>query len=141
VLISELSSYLRSHSTKRTPSYTDRILFSSSSSSNTTSSVLSYQTIPTLALSDHTPVLLSLLLHPCHTSINENALLDVQISPRVSEGQIQFEKIVGTVLDTGAGLGWWLLIVLGGGQGEVVGAGVGLAVAVMAWFILGEARS
>jgi hypothetical protein len=118
------------------PAFTDRILYSSASPTEPT--VLTYTSIPTLALSDHTPVVLSVLLHPCPSSIKDKAILDVQVSPRVSTQQIRVEAFAGAVLDRTIGLGWWLLIVLGGGKGEMVGGGVATALVVMGWLLYRE---
>ena len=118
------------------PAYTDRILFSSASPSDP--KVLVYSSVPTLAISDHTPVVLSVMVHPCPSSIKEKALLSVQVPPRVSAQQIQAEAVAGLLLDRGVGLGWWLLIVLGGGKGEMVGGGVAAALLVMGWMLYKE---
>lgn len=118
------------------PAYTDRILFSSASPSDP--KVLVYSSVPTLAISDHTPVVLSVMVHPCPSSIKEKALLGVQAPARVSAQQIQAEAFAGLLLDRGVGLGWWLLIVLGGGKGEMVGGGVAVALLVMGWMLYKE---
>ena len=134
--LTDVSNHVGSISKKRTPAYTDRILYSSASPTSPT--VLTYTSIPTLTLSDHTPVLLSMLVHPCPSSIKEKALLGVLVPARVSTNQIRAEALAGAALDTGVGLGWWLLVVLGGGKGEIVGGGVLVAILVMSTMISRE---
>lgn len=109
------------YSEKRTPSWTDRILYSTYSDSPATpeeSNIknILYTAVPSYTTSDHKPVV-SLLLLPPHTASSSIRLL--QLPPDFKPSLVRYRRIkrlIGRLLDRIIGLTWWLFAVFGAGS-------------------------
>ncbi|KAI9466179.1 inositol polyphosphate phosphatase [Lactarius psammicola] len=113
---------------RRTPAWTDRILYTTySDSSDTTedSAIIDvlYTTIPSYTTSDHKPIVALLLLPPAPTvpsSGDSIPLLSLPLgfTPR-PDPFAGIKKYTGRVLDRVIGIAWWLLVVVGVGHAAV----------------------
>ncbi|XP_006457995.1 hypothetical protein AGABI2DRAFT_216100 [Agaricus bisporus var. bisporus H97] len=114
------------YSTKRVPSWTDRVLYTTYSDSpektaeSSITNVL-YTSIPSYTTSDHKPIV-SLLLMPQrlttkHTSIPQ-LQLPASFQPRPDPYAL-LKKYTGRCFDRIIGLIWWTLTLLGAGSGIV----------------------
>lgn len=126
---------LNDSSRKRTPAYTDRILFSSASSL----ACSTYTSISRLTLSDHSPVVLTATIPApkmaSSTSSDGSRHRNIQIYEPVSDFRIDLESWLSWALDRTVGLAWLGLLLLGAGRGVGVGAGVLVALLVFGWYL------
>ncbi|KAF5373854.1 hypothetical protein D9758_000676 [Tetrapyrgos nigripes] len=115
------------YSTKRTPSWTDRILYATHTDredtpENSNITNILYTSIPSYTTSDHKPIV-ALLLVPrqkdSSTSNNSPVLrLPAFYSPR-PDRRANLKRYVGRTLDRTLGIIWWLLTVIGAGSAAV----------------------
>ncbi|PPQ81227.1 hypothetical protein CVT25_015751 [Psilocybe cyanescens] len=114
------------YSTKRTPSWTDRILYATYTDSPDTPSQsaitnLLYTSIPSYTTSDHKPVVSLLLLPPRPVDAPSSIPiipLPTAYTPAV-DPKATLKCYIGRVLDRVIGITWWIFIFLGAGSGIV----------------------
>ncbi|KDR81754.1 hypothetical protein GALMADRAFT_60237 [Galerina marginata CBS 339.88] len=121
-LLGEVDKY----STKRTPSWTDRILYATYTDSPDTpdhSNVtnLLYTSIPSYTTSDHKPVV-SLLLLPARTEGAPSSIPTLRLPTTYAptpDPLASVKRYTGRVLDRIIGIIWWLFTLLGAGSSLV----------------------
>lgn len=135
------------YTVKRTPSWTDRILYSSTTDPTSAISeqarlqLHSYK--PPFArpqMSDHLPVTLLLSLPPSPSSLSGSTgstVRPVQVSPPASMQRIALEAHVGRAMDRTIGWTWVVLLSAGLGHGEAVGVAVVVVLLAVVWFFAG----
>ncbi|KAF8163447.1 inositol polyphosphate phosphatase [Crassisporium funariophilum] len=112
------------YSTKRIPSWTDRVLYATYTDSPETPDKshitnLLYTSIPSYTTSDHKPIVSLLLLPPPQLSPASVSVpilrlpLDYSPSP---DPRATLKRYTGRVLDRVIGIVWWLLTLLGAGS-------------------------
>ncbi|TFK30074.1 skeletal muscle/kidney enriched inositol 5-phosphatase [Coprinopsis marcescibilis] len=118
------------YSPKRTPSWTDRILYTTYTDSpdepeKTNIRNLIYTSIPSYTTSDHKPVVALLLLPPRpdrHDDVQASSSsvptirLPASYKP-IPDPRANLKKYTGRTLDRVIGIIWWLLTLLGAGSG------------------------
>jgi len=109
------------YSAKRTPSWTDRILYATHTDSPGQSSTknLLYTSIPSYTTSDHKPIVSLLLLPPPSNPPSDKVpkiALPSSYKP-TADPQANVKRYVGRVLDRFIGVIWWMLTLLGAGSG------------------------
>ncbi|EDR14895.1 inositol polyphosphate phosphatase [Laccaria bicolor S238N-H82] len=114
------------YSTKRTPSWTDRILYATYSDSPDTPGEcgianLLYTSIPSYTTSDHKPIICLLLLPP--STPNSSSSIPLIRLPAtyvpLPDRRAALKRYVGRILDRIVGVIWWLLTLLGAGSGII----------------------
>lgn len=111
------------YSTKRTPSWTDRVLYATYTDSPNTPDVSNvsnvlYTSIPSYTASDHKPVVSLLLLPPRPIDAPSNVptlSLPAHYKP-TPDPQATIKRYAGRVLDRIIGIIWWLFTLLGAGS-------------------------
>ncbi|KAF8201796.1 inositol polyphosphate phosphatase [Pholiota molesta] len=111
------------YSLKRTPSWTDRVLYATYTDSPEKSTItnLIYTSIPSYTTSDHKPVVSLLLLpaRPTETSLSTPIIhLPPTYQPK-PDPRANLKRYTGRVIDRIIGILWWLLTLLGAGSGLV----------------------
>ncbi|KAG7092715.1 hypothetical protein E1B28_009045 [Marasmius oreades] len=133
------------YSTKRVPSWTDRILYTTYSDSSDTREVSNitnciYTSIPSYTTSDHKPIVSLLLLPP--------GSVDTQGSPSTTPPLIRLpstyspkpdpkanlKRYMGRCLDRPIGILWWLFTVIGAGTAVVGVFNFLIGVGVWSWW-------
>ncbi|EAU88747.2 skeletal muscle/kidney enriched inositol 5-phosphatase [Coprinopsis cinerea okayama7 len=113
------------YSSRRTPAWTDRILyatFTDSASEPDKSAIqnLLYTSIPSYTTSDHKPVVSLLLLPPTPPPSSTIPTIPLPASYKPTpDPRANLKKYTGRVLDRAVGIIWWLLTFLGAGSGFV----------------------
>ncbi|KAF8965191.1 inositol polyphosphate phosphatase [Flammula alnicola] len=114
------------YSPKRTPSWTDRVLYATYTDSpdfpeksNITN--LLYTSIPSYTTSDHKPIVALLLLpaRPAEAPSNIPTIRLPATYKPTPDPRATLKRYVGRLLDRVIGLLWWLLTLLGAGSGIV----------------------
>lgn len=133
---------------KRTPSWTDRVLYSSATDPTASRSeaarlqLHSYKPpFSRTQCSDHLPVSLLLSL-PVPTSSTTSTtaakpLRPIQVGPPAAEALIEREAWLNWTLDRAVGWGWAFLLSAGFGYGEWAGAGALVALLGVMWVLAG----
>ncbi|KAJ7097763.1 inositol polyphosphate phosphatase [Mycena belliarum] len=108
------------YSQKRTPSWTDRILYATYADSPEQSAItnLLYTSVPGYTTSDHKPIVSLLLLPPpsASTAVTPPLLrLPAYYTPS-PDPYAHWKRYSGRVLDRVIGIVWWLLTLLGAGS-------------------------
>ncbi|KAF9454631.1 DNase I-like protein [Macrolepiota fuliginosa MF-IS2] len=113
-------------SPKRTPSWTDRVLYTTFtdppediSRSNITNML--YTSIPSYTTSDHKPIV-SLLLMPPRSTTRHPSIPRIQLPASYQptpDPRAMFKRYFGRCIDRAIGFIWWLLTLLGAGSGLV----------------------
>ncbi|CAK5277383.1 unnamed protein product [Mycena citricolor] len=114
------------YSEKRTPSWTDRILYTTYTDSpdvadGSTITNLLYTSIPGYTTSDHKPIVSLLLLPPTSTSHRDSAPL-IRLPDSylpMPDSAANRKRYTGRVIDRIVGRIWWLLTILGAGSAVV----------------------
>ncbi|KAJ3538359.1 hypothetical protein NMY22_g5200 [Coprinellus aureogranulatus] len=113
------------YSTKRIPSWTDRILYATHTDTPQRSSIknLLYTSVPSYTTSDHKPVVSLLLLPPPHTPGSSGTAV---ATPRIPlppsyqptpDPNANLKRYFGRALDRVVGVIWWIFTLLGAGSG------------------------
>lgn len=130
------------YSTKRTPSWTDRILYTTYTDSpdtpdKTDITNMLYTTIPSYTTSDHKPIVSLLLLPPSSPSISSpsETIPLLQHHPDFSPDRYAtLKRYTGRTLDRIIGVAWLFLVVIGAGNAAI---GVGnclLGIGAWTWW-------
>ncbi|KAF7973389.1 hypothetical protein HWV62_15166, partial [Athelia sp. TMB] len=111
------------YSTKRTPSWTDRIMYTTYTDTPDTPEIsnidnLLYTSIPSYTTSDHKPVICLLLLPaPSATSLTSPPLLRLPASFHPTpDRHAVVKRYIGRTLDRLIGYAWWLVTLFGMGS-------------------------
>ncbi|KAI0054032.1 inositol polyphosphate phosphatase [Auriscalpium vulgare] len=113
------------YDTKRTPSWTDRILYTTFSDSPDTPEITAitnvlYTSIPSYTTSDHKPVVSLLLLPPPSTIPPEPDTVSVlRLPPGYApkpDPLAVVKRYLGRSLDRVVGIAWWIFVVIGAGH-------------------------
>jgi len=123
-LLGEVDKY----SMKRTPSWTDRVLYATHTDnpdtpdkSNITN--LLYTSIPSYTTSDHKPIVCMLLLPPPLPSTSASFAPPIIRLPKhytpMPDPRATFKRYTGRILDRIIGICWYILVLLGAGSGAV----------------------
>ncbi|KAH7912215.1 Endonuclease/exonuclease/phosphatase [Hygrophoropsis aurantiaca] len=113
------------YSTKRTPSWTDRVMYTTHTDSPDTPEIsnitnLLYTSIPSYTTSDHKPVLCLLALPPPSTSSTTSPLLRLPTSFNPTpDPYAVLKRYAGRTLDRIIGYTWWILTLVGAGSAAV----------------------
>ncbi|KAF9527013.1 skeletal muscle/kidney enriched inositol 5-phosphatase [Crepidotus variabilis] len=118
------------YSTKRVPSWTDRILYATHTDSTDTPNLsnitnLLYTSIPSYTTSDHKPVVGLLHLPPRvpQSTTNESSyppMLSLPATYKATPDPLaNMKRYTGRTLDRMVGIVWWLLTLLGAGSGMI----------------------
>lgn len=111
------------YSTKRTPSWTDRILYATYTDTPEKSSVknLAYTSIPSYTTSDHKPIVAVLLLPPSARNAAPSQVIPTITLPASykpsADPQANLKRYIGKTLDRFVGIIWWIFTILGAGSG------------------------
>ncbi|KAI0062298.1 inositol polyphosphate phosphatase [Artomyces pyxidatus] len=111
------------YSTKRMPSWTDRIMYTTYSDSPDTPETTAitnilYTSIPSYTTSDHKPIVALLLLPPPQPGSPDTIPL-LHLPPAYTpkaDGFSTLKRYSGRALDRIIGIIWWLLVVMGAGN-------------------------
>lgn len=130
---------------KRTPSWTDRILYSSATNPTAAPDeegrlqLHAYKPpISRTQCSDHLPVsLLVSLPNVRATNGSASATRPIQVGPPTDEGQIEREAWLGWLLDRSAGFGWAFVLSAGFGYGEKAGVAALAVLLGVIWVLAG----
>ncbi|KAF9469211.1 Endonuclease/exonuclease/phosphatase [Collybia nuda] len=115
------------YSTKRTPSWTDRVLYATHTDSPDTldksniTNVL-YTSIPSYTTSDHKPIVCMLLLPPSTSSIGSTEPPTIRLPSHykpLPDSRATLKRYLGRSLDRIVGICWYALVLLGAGSGVV----------------------
>ncbi|KAJ8079130.1 hypothetical protein PM082_013418 [Marasmius tenuissimus] len=116
------------YSSKRTPSWTDRILYTTHTDSPDTPEVSNitnciYTSIPSYTTSDHKPIVAMLLLPPRSPNTTQSSTpplirLPSTYVPR-RDPRANLKRYAGKILDRTVGILWWLLTIIGAGSAVV----------------------
>lgn len=131
------------YSTKRTPSWTDRVLYAthtdspdSLDKSNITN--LLYTSIPSYTTSDHKPIVCMLLLPPSSPSMPASSAPPIIRLPKhyspVPDPRAVLKRYAGRMLDRTIGICWWILVLLGAGSGIFGAVNFFLGIGAWTWW-------
>jgi hypothetical protein len=129
---------------KRTPSWTDRILYSSAANPTTAPDeegrlqLHAYKPpFSRTQSSDHLPVSLLLSLPVVRSATAVSAARPIQVGSPADESQLEREAWLGWALDRSAGFGWAFVLSAGFGYGEKAGAAALVVLLGVIWVLAG----
>jgi len=130
------------YSPRRTPSWTDRILYTTYADLADEPGVSSirnllYTSIPSYTTSDHKPVVALLLLPKASGNVSQTAIRRLQLPPScipAPDPRANLKKYTGRAIDRVVGLVWWLLTLLGAGSGVVGLVNFILGLGALTWW-------
>lgn len=111
------------YSGKRTPAWTDRILYATHTDTPGQSNIKNvlYTSIPSYTTSDHKPIVTLLLLPPSSASTAQTQKIPTISLPSsyqpTPDPNANLKRYTGRVLDRIVGVVWWLFTLLGAGSG------------------------
>ncbi|KAF8892481.1 inositol polyphosphate phosphatase [Infundibulicybe gibba] len=137
----QLGRWINTGIPKRTPSWTDRILYATYTDSpetpeKTNITNILYTAIPSYTTSDHKPIV-SLLLLPAAPPTPLTTIPHIRLPPHYTpthDPRATFKRCAGRVLDRSIGIVWWLFTLIGAGSVLVGAVNFFLGMGALRWW-------